>query len=85
MKQGVSELCRHLGKSIPGRGSRKCTVFGQECPGLLEERLEKNEGWGSGPRGDRRGGGSQVTARLVGPGQEGFRFTQQELRKEMQR
>ena len=25
MKQGVSELFRHLGKSVPGRGTRKCT------------------------------------------------------------
>lgn len=84
MKQGVSELCRHLGKSVPGRGTRKCTVSGQECPGLMGERLEQNEGWGSGPRGDYRGGG-QVMARLVGPGQEGFRFIQKELRKEMER
>ena len=84
MKQGVSELCRHLGKSVPGRGTRKYTVSGQECPGLMEERLEQNEGWGSGPRGDYRGGG-QVMARLVGPGQEGFRFIQKELRKEMER
>ena len=30
-------------------------------------------------------GGGQVTASLVGPGQEGFRFIQKELRKEMER
>lgn len=29
--------------------------------------------------------GGQVMARLVGPSQEGFRFTQKELRKEMER
>lgn len=57
MKQGVSELCRHLGKSVPGRGTRKCIVSVQECPGLMVERLEQNEGWGSGPRGDYRRGG----------------------------
>lgn len=47
------------------------------------KRLEQIEGWAV-VQGDSRGGG-QVMARLVGPGQEGFRFIQKELRKEMER
>ena len=36
-------------------------------------------------RGETIEVGGQVMARLVGPSQEGFRFTQKELRKEMER